>query len=185
MKFLDKLGLVFFSIVILLISVLLCLIIFGVTNVEIVFDVLKLITTENAKGITLAISIVMIVWAIKCIFFNGESKESIQARDGILLENENGKLLVSKDTIESIAKSVVKSFGSAETVMTKVDVDPESKIKIFITLFVNPEAVIKDLSSKLQKNVKDAIKKSLDLEVTEVNIRIKNIVVKKEPTIKE
>ena len=69
--------------------------------------------------------------------------------------------------------------------MTKVDVDSESKIKIYITLFVNPEAVIKDLSSKLQKDVKDAIKKSLDLEVTEVNIRIKNITVKKEPTIKE
>ena len=50
---------------------------------------------------------------------------------------------------------------------------------------VHPDAVIKDLSAKLQSNVKEAIKKSLDLDVTEVNIRVKNISTKKEPQIKE
>ena len=44
---------------------------------------------------------------------------------------------------------------------------------------------IKELSNKLQMNVKDTIKKSLDLEVTEVNIRIKNIATRKENNIKE
>ena len=73
----------------------------------------------------------------------------MQSKEGILLENENGKLLVSKDTIESLAKAVVKSFNSAETLMTKVEVDEESKVKIYITLAVNPEAVIKDLSNVL------------------------------------
>ena len=63
--------------------------------------------------------------------------------------------------------------------------DEESHIKIYITLSVHPDAVIKDLSAKLQSNVKEAIKKSLDLDVTEVNIRVKNISVKKEPQIKE
>ena len=84
-----------------------------------------------------------------------------------------------------MANTVIKSFDSAETVMTKVEVDEESHIKIYITLSVHPDAVIKDLSAKLQSNVKEAIKKSLDLDVTEVNIRVKNISAKKEPQIKE
>ena len=127
----------------------------------------------------------MILLAVKCIFLNSDAKGTSNAKDGILLENDNGKLLVSKDTIESLTNAVVKSFESAESVMTKVEVDNESHVKIYITLFVYPDAIIKELSSKLQTNVKDTIKKSLDLDVTEVNIRIKNISVKKEPNIKE
>ena len=102
-----------------------------------------------------------------------------------MLENDNGKLLVSKDTLESLANTVVKSFDSAETVTTKVEVDEESNVKIYITLFVHPDAVIKELSNKLQSNIKETIKNSLGLDVKEVNIRIKNISVKKEPNIKE
>ena len=50
---------------------------------------------------------------------------------------------------------------------------------------VQKQETLKELSTRLQANVKDTIKKSLDLDVTEVNIRIKNIAVKKEPNIKE
>jgi uncharacterized alkaline shock family protein YloU len=50
---------------------------------------------------------------------------------------------------------------------------------------VYSEVVIKDLASKIQTNIKDEVKKSLDLEIKEVNIRIKNINAKKENIVKE
>ena len=50
----------------------------------------------------------------------------MQSREGILLENDNGKLLVSRDTIESLTNAVVKSFETAENTMTKVEVDNEN-----------------------------------------------------------
>ena len=34
------------------------------------------------------------MWTLKCIFFNSEAKETMQGKEGILLENENGKLLM-------------------------------------------------------------------------------------------
>lgn len=186
MKFLDKFNLVVFSIIILVISLLICLLSFGWLGLNLALEGISfLVTNTIANNIALGISILLILLAIKSIFFNSFSKEKIQSKEGILLENDNGKLLVSKDTIESLANTVVKSFNSAETVMTKVEVDNESHVKIYITLFVYPDAVIKDLSNKLQNDVKETIKKSLDLEVTEVNIRIKNVTVKKEPNIKE
>ena len=172
MKIIDKFNLVLFSTIILETVV---------SNLASPF----LITDFIASKVTLGICIVLILLAIKSIFFNSFSKEKMQGKEGILLENDNGKLLVSRDTIESLTNAVVKSFDSAENVMTKVDVDEENHVKIYITLYVYPDAIIKELSSKLQTNVKDTIKKSLDLEVTEVNIRIKNISVKKEPNIKE
>ena len=186
MKFLDKFNLVLFSIIILVISLIICFLSFGWLTMDLAFQGAEfLIKNTVANNITLGVSIISIILAVKSIFFNSFSKEKSESRDGILLENDNGKLLVSKDTIESLTNTVVKSFDSAESVMTKVEVDSESHVKIYITLFVYPEVVIKELSSKLQTNVKDTIKKSLDLDVTEVNIRIKNISVKKEPNIKE
>ena len=186
MKFLDKVGLVAFATLILLEGLALILAISGWLELELIVQAVEnIITGELASRITLVVSIVLILLAIKCIFLNSDSKSTSSGKEGILLENDNGKLLVSRDTIESLANTVIKSFDSAETVMTKVEVDEESHIKIYITLSVHPDAVIKDLSAKLQSNVKDAIKKSLDLDVTEVNIRVKNISVKKEPQIKE
>lgn len=186
MKIIDKFNLVLFSVIILVISLTICVLGFGWLDFNLVIDgVTSFITHDLGSKITVGVCIVLIMLAIKSIFFNSFSKEKMQSKEGILLENDNGKLLVSRDTIESLTNAVVKSFETAENAMTKVEVDEESKVKIYITLFVHPDAVIKELSSKLQANVKDTIKKSLDLDVTEVNIRIKNIAVKKEPNIKE
>ena len=186
MKFLDRFNLALFSTIILIISVIVCLLAFGWLDMDLAIgQITKLQDNTVVINTSIGVSIVLILLAIKSIFFNSYSKEKAENKDGILLENENGKLLVSRDTIESLANTVVRSFDSAETVTTRVEVDEESHIKIFITLFVYPDAVIKDLSNKLQKNVKDAIKKSLDLDVTEVNIKVKNVAVKKETSIKE
>lgn len=186
MKFLDKFNLILFSVLILLLSLIICLLSFGWLDLDLAIDgVSFLVQSSIASNTSLVIAIILILLAVKSIFFNSLSKEKNEGKEGILLENDNGKLLISRDTIESLTNAVVRSFESAENVMTKVEVDEESHVKIYITLFVYPDAVIKDLSSKLQTDVKLAIKKSLDLEVSEVNIRIKNISVKKEQIVKE
>ena len=123
-------------------------------------------TDEVASKVTFGVSVVFILLALKCIFFSGSYK--------------SGKLLVSRDTIESLVNSVVKNFAAAQNVMTRVDVDEQSNLKIFITLFVYPDAVIKDITAQIQKDIKETIKNSLDLEVKEINVNIKNITAKKE-----
>lgn len=182
MKILDKIGMVLFSVIILILAMLYCFILSGLVGVDI-FErtILKVVEYEVIGKISYGIAILLIILALKCIFFNSALSGGKQGKDnGILLENENGKLLVSKETIESLTNSVVKTFESAENAITKVDIDEEKNIKIYITLFVYPDAVIKDLTVALQTNVKNTIKKSIDLDVKEVNVRIKNISVKKE-----
>ena len=186
MKIIDRFNLALFSIRILAVSLVICILAFGWLDYNLAIDgITYVVTNDVGSKVLVGVAIVLILLAIKSIFFNSFSKEKIQSKEGILLENDNGKLLVSRDTIESLTNAVVKSFETAENAMTKVEVDEESKVKIYITLFVHPDAVIKELSTKLQTNVKDTIKKSLDLDVTEVNIRVKNIAAKKEPNIKE
>lgn len=186
MKFLDKFNLVLFSILILVASLVICFLSFGWIDSSLLMKGIVFFTNNVVAGnVLLGISVVLIILAVKSIFFNSFTREKMHNKDGILLENDAGKLLISTDTIESLTNAVVKSFESAENVVTRVNVDDESHVKIYITLFVHPDAIIKDLSQKLQSNVKETIKKSLDLDVTEVNIRVKNISVKKEMNIKE
>ena len=180
MKGLDKFNLVLFSIIILVISVLISFLQFGWIDVNLACNGISFLVDNSVAGnISLGLAIVLILLSIKSIFFNSYSSES-QGNDGILLENDNGKLLVSRDTIESLTNAVVKNYETAQNVLTKVELDSDNNVSVFITLFVYPDAVIKDLTVSLQNDVKSTIKKSLDLDVKDVNVRIKNITAKKE-----
>lgn len=176
MKFLDRLSLAIFSIIIFVLAVLLCLLMFGWFDVELVMSALDYLkANEVATNVTIGVSIVLLLLSLKTMFFDSYSKEVEQSREGILLENDNGKLLVSRDTLENLATSVVKGFDNVENVVSKVILDKENNLIIFINMLVRPEAIIKDLSLNLQETIKSTIKDSLGLEVKEVNIKIKNI----------
>ena len=41
--------------------------------------------------------------AIRCIFFDSSAKKKEEKRNGILLENSNGKLLITRETIENLS----------------------------------------------------------------------------------
>ena len=181
MKILDKIGLVLFSSLILLGGLVVLFAISGWLELDIVLNSVEFIITEEfASKVTFVITVLLILLAVKCIFLNSDSKGTSNSKDGVLLENDNGKLLVTRDTIESLANAVVKNYETAQNAVTKVELDNESNVSIFITLFVYPDAIIKDLTISLQRDIKETIKKSLDLEVKDVNVRIKNITPKKE-----
>ena len=184
MKIIDRISLVIFSIIILALSLVTGFVIAGWLEIDLISEwTVKILSNNVAGPIVFCLAIIFSILSVKCIFFSANSKE--KSKEGILLENENGKLLVSKDTVENITTSVIKNFESVENSTTRVDVDNENKISIFITLSVYSEAIIKDLASKIQSDVKEAVKNSLDLEIKSVNVRIKNVTAKKENIVKE
>ena len=93
---------------------------------------------------------------------------------------ESGKLLISKETIENLVNSVALNFENSEQVTTRIDLDKDNNVIVYVNLTVSSEAVIKDLSANLQKEIKEKIKNATDLEVKEVNITVKRVVEKQE-----
>ena len=176
MKTIEKITLVLFSTLMLVISVILCLAIFGWIDLEWIGNIMNVaITNTVTSNVILVLSIIFILLAIRCIFFDSSEKEKEEYKNGILLENSNGKLLITKETIENLVNAVVKGFDSAEDVTTNIELDKENNLKVFVNLSVKENAVIKELSTNLQNKIKETIKKSSDLEVKEVNIKVKNI----------
>ncbi len=176
MKILEKITLIIYSNIILILSIILCLLVFGWLDIGVVGNIVtKVVTGETSGTILLGVSVIFILLSIKCIFFDSTSKEQIKERQGVLLENESGKLMISKETIENLVNSVALNFQSAENVTTRVELDKENNVKVYVNLIINEEAVIKDLSANLQAKIKERIKTATDLEVKEVNITVKKV----------
>lgn len=176
MKILEKTTLIIYSYIILILSVLACLLVFGWIDLDVIQGTVEgIILGETSGRVVLGISIVFILLSIKCIFFDSTSKEQIKERQGVLLENESGKLMISKETIENLVNSVAKGFESTEDVVTRVELDRENNVNVYANLTVSSNAVIKDLSAKLQTSIKEKIKRTTDLDVKEVNITIKRV----------
>ena len=183
MKFLNKLTLVLYSWIILVVAIILCTLVFGWIDLGQVENYVEnVLNGEISSNIVLGVSVVFILLSLKSIFFNTYTSDDYDGQ-GVLLENESGKLMISIETLESLVNSVAKGFGGTEEIKTRIELDKENNVNIFVNLIVGTDAVIKDLSSNLQKKIKEKIKSATDLEVKEVDIKIKNVAPKKEENI--
>ena len=173
MKFLERFTLVIYSLIMLILSVILSLLVFNWMDFEVVTEMMKaLITGVVSSKIVLGTSVVFILLSIKCIFFDERTKEIVKEAQGILLKNENGQLMISKETIDNMVKHAVTGFENVKQCNTKIDVNAENKLNITLFLTVNDNVVIKELASNLQTKIKEDVKKISDLDVQEVNIKI-------------
>jgi len=175
MKFLDKLGLALFSILILILAILVCLITFGWVDISIITIVLaSAISSQNGMYITLGISIVIALLAIKCLFFPSWDKRGSLSdnSEGILLQNESGKLLITKATINNLVVAVIEEFKDIDDAESEVEIDNNNEVYINLSVNVKKGTIIKDISSKLQNDIKSSIKKATDLEIKAINIKV-------------
>ncbi len=83
-------------------------------------------------------------------------------KNGILLENSDGKLLITKDTLENLVNTIVKSFDGAEkNAVARIELDNENNLKVFVNISVKENAVIKELSSNIQARIKRSNKNNI------------------------
>lgn len=189
MKFLDKLGLAIFSLITLIISILVCLISFGWIDVSIITVALtNAVASQNGMYITIGICIVLVLLSIKCLFFPSYERHSQKYNDdeeGILLQNDNGKLLITKGTIKNLVNSTVDDFKNVDGADTNIYLDENNDVHVNLEINVYKETIIKDVTTKLQNKIKENVKKATDLEVKEVNIKINDVEREEVPTKEE
>ena len=177
MKFLEKLSLVIFSIIVLVLSVILVLIGFNFVE-QSVFSILisKVMMSAQGTYIMIGICVVLIMLAIKCLFFSDSTAlKRDKSEDGVLLQNEDGKLLITRSTLENLVNGVLYEYSEIENAETNVIIDKENNVIIDVTLNVAGGTVLKNLSAKLQYEIKERIRETTDLEVNAVDIEIHNV----------
>ena len=132
MKILDRIGLIIFSNLILIISIVLCLLIFGWLPVDTLYDITKVALNDPVTtNVALLVSMLSIVLAVRCIFFSTDKNEINGIKDGILLQNSDGQLVISKSTLEELGYFVFhKIMSPAEYANV-----PQNRERIFIVCF--------------------------------------------------
>ena len=176
MKKIDRLILVIFSTIILIEAIILGMIIAGWIKFQIISEIFMNILEGKGSIIIFVITIVCALLSVKSIFFGSKEKSNTADGQGVLMQNDNGKLMISKATLVNLTEGVVKNFSSVEIIGTKIEIDNENHVMVDISITVSREVIIKELTVNIQNKVKEAIKRTSDLEVKEVNVRIKNIV---------
>ena len=181
MKIIEKITLIIYSNVILIMAVIASLLIFGWLDIDIVQKMIKtLLMSDTSSKVILLVNVIAILLSIRCIFFDPTSKKELKDKQGVFLANDNGKLMISKETIENLVEAVTKQYKMAKEVSSRVELDKDNNVNIFVNLVVGSDTIIKDLSVDLQNKIKTKIKETTDLEVKEVNIAIKKAVQEKQ-----
>lgn len=176
MKFLERFTLVIYSLIILILSIIVSLLIFNWMDFRTVTNMVEaLITGSVSSKITLGVCVVFILLSIKCMFFDEKSKEVMKESQGILLKNENGQLMISRETIDNMVKHAVTGFENVRECDTRIDVNEENKLNITLFLTVNENVVIKELAGNLQTKIKEDVKRIADLDVQDVNVKVMSL----------
>ncbi len=187
MKFFDKLGLAIFSAIVLIISITLCLIGFGWIEPS-VYSILisRAYASQTGTYVLIGSCTVLALLAIKCLFFTDmTSKDDEEEGSGILLQNEDGRLLITADTLRNMVEGVITDFDEITDSITRINITKENDVIIEISIDVLRGTVIKDVTSRLQTKVKKEIKAATDLEIKYVNVKVRNTGIEKADEDKE
>ena len=86
MKIIEKISLALFANIILIISVLLCLVIFNWLSLDIIHEMISYAVSDHTiSSVILGVCVVLILLAIKCIFFDASTSNQEKNKDGITL----------------------------------------------------------------------------------------------------
>ncbi len=179
MRFVERFSIIVFSIIVLILSGFTILVSTDLINVDIFTDIFDWLN-ENVVA-TVCVCVLLCLWSIANMFFKSDSKS--ENANGVLMENENGSLLITKESISNLVESVLKKNQDINDSNVKIEFDENRDVIINVIMTVKDNIVIKNTSSKLQESIKLTIKKATDLDVTSVNIKVKNVEQEKEKKV--
>ena len=162
MKLVDRFSMIVFSIIAFILSGFTILVSTNIIDVDIFNSMFDLLS-ENIV-LTVCVCILLCLWSVSNIFY------------------ANGSLLITRESISNLVESVLKKNDEIKEASVKIEFDADKDVIINIVAIIKDNAIIKETSSKLQENIKLAIKRATDLEVSNVNIKIKNVEQEKKVT---
>jgi uncharacterized alkaline shock family protein YloU len=174
MKVIDKLISFIFDVVIIIIAAAILLVKFNVIGNEILLGLFNdYLFNPQYDMIVISTCIVVILLALKITVFT--SSFSKKAKKNILVDTEHGKIQISQNTVENIAKNVIKDYPQVkdvQAVMTKA----KKGINMYMSLVAFQGINIKDVVTKVQADVKTQIESAIGIKVCNIDVKIKNVI---------
>ena len=174
MKILSSFFRIMNSLIILFITVMFIMMVNGLIGSDISIVIMNQIESIDGGKIiyTIIPTIILIITTIS-VFISGEEPEENEKK-GMIMDYEAGNVLVTKETFENIATSVIDKYEELASAKVKVEL-LEKGLEVNIYTFVMPDTVVSTITTKLQKDIKDTVAKLTTVKVTKVNIKVKGV----------
>ena len=175
MTLFQKIISVTFASIVLFISIVFMLTLGGILPPDLGSNIMEnIVEGDFLSKILFALFAILAIFSVREIAF-GEKV----SKEGLILENDSGKLIISKESLESSVAGVGKEIEGVENVASRTFIDTEKNVVVEVNVVVGRDVALKDISTELQKRIKQALKQTADLDVKYVNIKVKNISNKK------
>lgn len=177
MKFIDRCIYWILSVIMLVLSVL-C--IYGLLNLfgmggevfKIPVNFYENINEQEKIYALIACSVILLL-SIKGMFF--QKREPKDKGGTILLKNNNGKLSISKETIENLVKGSIMDIEGIELLKADSYLNKKGNLGVNIEIVILKEVNIKEVTKTIQEQVKYSVKQMTDVDVNDINVTVKNI----------
>lgn len=174
MRFLDKLINFIFSLAMIIISVVIILALLNYTSISFVNNLINdYLWNESYRTIVLVVAVIVFLAGLKTTIFSSDFKK--KKKMPIMVNNDNGNVQIAADTVETTAKTVAKSHSEVKDVNAKM-INRKKGIDIYMTLLIFQGANIKELTEKIQDEVKETVHNTTGVKVLNIDIRVKNVV---------
>ena len=119
MRVLDKLISFIFNVFVIVVAVSILLVLTGFVGYPVIDGVLRdYVFNDVYKTIVLSTTILVILAGLKITVFS--SALSNTAQKSIMVDTPHGKIQINQDTIEGVAKNIIKEYDSIKDVQTRM-----------------------------------------------------------------
>ncbi len=173
MKIVDKVFILFFAVIFIVLSIGMLGISFELIDMNsFIYSIKELANYKVEVGI---VGLVLFLISIRVLQLLFRRKKNLKA---IVANNELGGVEVTLDAINSLVKDVVRYEGEVSDIQSKVNVE-ERGVYVYLKLKLTAESNLPEFTKRLQNIVKDSITNYMGVDVARVEILIKEINKKK------
>lgn len=108
------------------------------------------------------------------IFYNSVRRSNVNNINHISMMTDFGEIRVSSETISGMVHHVSNKFTGLNNIKVRIDIF-EGQVYINLKGDVIPDINIPEITSKLQKKIKEHIRNCIGVNVTEIKVFIKNV----------
>lgn len=174
MRFIDRLISFIFDLFVIVLAVTILLVTTNIINYSVVDGLLNdYVFNADYNIIVIAVSAIVILAGLKITVFS--STLGSKAKKNILVDTEHGRIQIAQETIENIAKNVIKNYSQVKDVQARM-AKASRGINMYMVLLVYQNTNIKDVVTKVQSDVKAQIEATTSVPVRNVDVKIRNVV---------
>jgi uncharacterized alkaline shock family protein YloU len=171
MNMVNRLLLAICMIVLMLISIILILMPFGIIPSELVNSLIIGISSNYIYAISGA---VLLVISLNLLLSGALSKK--RSNVGIVKTSELGEIKISMDTFVSLSLAAIKQLRGVRDVKVRISI-VDYNLMIWVSLSVLPDINIPGIVNEVQGRIKSYVENITEVNVQEVRVSVDNIAV--------